>query len=166
MRRQGSLFLGLILIGLGTIFLLDAMGVWPEDAGKWPGILIVIGVAIAADQVFRREHVSWFAPLLLIGLGTFLLLRDLDLVESEFVWPAILIAGGLALILGTMRRGTVEAGAAGPGASPADAVAGPGSTPGPGTVPVLRSSHAPTTSSASSPAIVAATPRRLLQPPA
>jgi len=108
MQRQGSLFLGLILVGLGTVFLLDATGAWPEDAGKWPGILIVIGIAIAADQLFRRESVSWFAPLLLIGLGTFFLLRDLDLVESEFVWPAILIAGGLALILGTMRRGTVE----------------------------------------------------------
>ncbi len=108
MRRQGSLFLGLILIGLGTIFLLDAMDVWPDDAGKWPGILIVIGVAIAADQLFRRERVSWFAPLLLIGLGTFFLLRDLDLVESEFVWPAILIVGGLGLIFATMRRGTVE----------------------------------------------------------
>lgn len=108
MRRQGSLFVGLILIGLGAIFLLDALDAWPDDAGKWPGILIVIGVAMAADQLFRRERISWFAPLLLIGLGGFFLLRDLDLVESEFVWPAILIVGGLALILGTTRRGTVE----------------------------------------------------------
>ena len=108
MRRQGSLFLGLILIGLGTIYLLDAIEVWPEDAGKWPGVLIVIGVAIAADQFFRRERVSWFAPLLLIGLGTFFRLRDLDLVESEFIWPTILIIGGLMLIVGTWRRGTVE----------------------------------------------------------
>ena len=108
MRRQGSLFLGLILIGLGTIFLLDAIDVWPDDAGKWPGVLIVIGVAIAADQFFRRERVSWFAPLLLIGLGTFFLLRDLDLIESDFVWPAILIVGGVMLISGAWRRGTIE----------------------------------------------------------
>ncbi len=81
MRRQGSLFLGLILIGLGAIYLLDAMDVWPEDASTWPGILIVVGVAIAADQMYRRERVSWVGPLVLIGLGTFFLLRDFDVVE-------------------------------------------------------------------------------------
>ena len=108
MRRQGSLFLGLILIGLGGIFLLDAMDLWPEDSSTWPGILIVIGVAMVADQVFRRESVSWFGPLVLIGLGTFFLLRDLDVVESEFVWPAVLIMAGLLLIAGTMKKGRIE----------------------------------------------------------
>ena len=108
MRRQGSLFLGLVLVGLGAIFLLDAMDVWPEDAATWPGILIVIGVAMAGDQLFRKENVSWFGPLVLIGLGTFFLLRDFDIVESEFMWPAILIAAGIALLIGAMRRGTVE----------------------------------------------------------
>lgn len=107
MRRQGSLFLGLILIGLGTIFLLDAMDLWPDGAGTWPAILIAVGVAMAADQVFRREDVSWFGPLVLIGLGTFFLLRDLEVVESDLLWPAILIIAGVALIAGTMRRGTI-----------------------------------------------------------
>ena len=108
MRRQGSLFLGLILVGLGAIFLLDALDVWPDDASTWPGILIVIGVAMAGDQLFRKESVSWFGPLVLIGLGTFFLLRDFDIVESEFMWPAILIAAGIALLIGATRRGTVE----------------------------------------------------------
>jgi LiaF transmembrane domain len=108
MRRQGSLFLGLILIGLGALFLLGAMDIWPEDASTWPGILIVVGVAMAADQSFRREHVSWFGPIVLIGLGTFFLLRDFDIVESEFMWPAVLILAGLWLLSGAMRKGTVE----------------------------------------------------------
>jgi len=108
MRRQGSLFLGLILVGLGVIFLLQAMDIWPDDAGTWPGILIVIGVAIAADQTFRREKVSWFGPIVLIGLGTFFLLRDLDVVKSDFAWPLILIIAGVLLLTGAMRRGTVE----------------------------------------------------------
>lgn len=108
MRRQGSLFLGLILVGLGAIFLLQALDVWPDDAGTWPGILIVIGAAIAADQLYRREQISWFAPLVLIGLGTFFLLRDLDVVESDFVWPLVLIVAGVLLLSGAMRRGTVE----------------------------------------------------------
>lgn len=108
MRRQGSLFLGLILIGLGAIYLLDAMDLWPDDASRWPGILIVIGIAMAADQLFRGDGISWFGPVLFIGLGGFFLLRDLDVVESEFVWPAILIVAGFFLISGSLRRGSTE----------------------------------------------------------
>jgi hypothetical protein len=35
-------------------------------------------------------------------------LRDLDIVESDFVWPVILIGIGLVLISGSMRRGSIE----------------------------------------------------------
>lgn len=108
MRRQGSLFLGLVLIGLGAIYLLRAMDVWPDDASSWPGILVVVGVAMAADQMFQRSRVSWFGPVALIGVGTFFLLRDFDVVETDFVWPAVLILVGVALLTGTMRRRTVE----------------------------------------------------------
>ncbi len=108
MRRQGNLFLGLILLGLGVVFLLEAVDLWPDEASTWPGILIVVGLAIAADQIYKRESVSWFAPVILIGLGTFFLLRDLDVVESDFLWPAILIVVGLVMIAGTLQRGSVE----------------------------------------------------------
>ncbi len=108
MRRQGSLFMGLILIGLGGIFLLRAMDVWPDDASTWPGVLVVIGVAMAADQVFQRSKISWFGPVVLIGVGAFFLLRDFDVVESEFVWPSILIVAGIALLAGTMRRRPIQ----------------------------------------------------------
>lgn len=108
MRRKGSLFLGLSLIGLGGILLLRAMDVWPADVSIWPGILIVIGVAMAADQMFQQSRISWFGPLVLIGFGTFFLLRDFDVVQSDFVWPALLILAGVALIFGTMRRRPIE----------------------------------------------------------
>ncbi len=108
MRRQGSLSLGLILLGIGAVFLLDAMDVWPDDAATWPGILIVIGVAMVVDDLYRRDRISWFGPLVLIGIGTFFLLRDLDVVESDFIWPAVLIVAGLVLISGAMSRGKIE----------------------------------------------------------
>lgn len=108
MRRQGSLFLGLVLIGLGGIFLLRAMDVWPDDVSTWPGIMVVIGLAMAADQLFQRSRISWFGPVVLIGFGTFFLLRDFDVVESDFIWPAILIIAGIGLLAGTMRRQPIE----------------------------------------------------------
>jgi hypothetical protein len=105
MRRQGA-FLGLLLIGLGVIFTLRATDVWANDVPIWSGILIVIGLAMAVDQVSRGHRVAWFVPLVLIGLGTAFLLRDLDVVGSEFIAPAVLIVVGLALLLGiTGRRG-------------------------------------------------------------
>ncbi len=113
MRRQGSLFLGLILIGLGGIYLLDALDIWPDDVSSWPGILIVIGVAMAGDQLFRRDGVSWVGPMIFIGLGGFFLLRDLDVIGSDFVWPAILILAGVVLISGSVRRGSIETSAIG-----------------------------------------------------
>lgn len=107
MRRQGSLFVGLILIGIGAVFLLEALGYWPEDSSAWPGVFIVIGVALFVDRLVQGDR-GWLAPILFVGLGGFLLLRDADVIESEFVWPAILILFGVWLLSGAMRRGTVE----------------------------------------------------------
>ena len=103
MKRQGA-FLGILLIGLGTIFALQAADVWPDDVEIWPGILIVVGLAIATDQASRGFRVAWFVPLVLIGLGTFFLLRDLDVVGSGFIAPAVLIVVGLAMLLGRSGR--------------------------------------------------------------
>lgn len=110
MRREG-VFVGILLIGLGTIFALQATDVWPDEIAIWPGILIVVGVAMAADQASRRLRVAWLVPLVLLGLGTYFLLRDLDVVGSEFLAPAVLIVVGLAMLLGTSgRRSTATAG--------------------------------------------------------
>jgi hypothetical protein len=69
---------------------------------------VVIGVAILVDRAYQGRRDSWVFPLVLIGLGLFLLLRDADVIKSEYVWPAILIAGGLIIISGAFRRGTTE----------------------------------------------------------
>lgn len=106
-ERHGNIFLGVILLGLGGIFLLQAIDVWPDDVSMWPGILIVIGLAIAINELMEHGKVSWFAPVLLIGLGTFFLLRDADIVDSEFLVPGLLIAAGLFVILGATRKRSV-----------------------------------------------------------
>jgi hypothetical protein len=108
MRRQGSIFFGLILVGIGAVFLLQAVDLWPEESSAWPGVLIVIGVAILFDRLYQGERDSWLFPLVLIGLGGFLLLRDADIVESEFVWPAVLIIVGMFVISGATRGGTTQ----------------------------------------------------------
>jgi hypothetical protein len=108
MERHGSVFLGVVLLGLGGIFLLQAIDVWADDLSMWPAILIVIGFAIALDELFKDGPISWFGPVLLVGLGTFFLLRDADVVDSDFLVPALLIAAGLLVIIGATRNRGVK----------------------------------------------------------
>jgi len=108
MQRHGSIFFGFVLVGIGAVFLLQALDVWPEGASAWPGVLVMVGAAILVDRSYQGRRESWVFPLILIGLGLFLLLRDADIIESEYVWPAILIAAGFIVISGAFRRGTVE----------------------------------------------------------
>jgi len=107
MRRQGSMFLGLILVGIGAVYLLQAIDYWPAGSSVVPGLLIVFGVAILVDRLYRGESKSWLFPSSLIALGVFLLLRGAGIIESDFIWPGILIGAGAVLIAGAMRRGTV-----------------------------------------------------------
>lgn len=44
--RQGKLTWGIILIGVGIIFLLSNWGIIPDLEESWPIILIVVGIAL------------------------------------------------------------------------------------------------------------------------
>ena len=83
---------GLFLIGLGIIFLLDAVSFWP-----W--ILVVIGVsslpgALAAD----RGWYGWQSFFWLTGLAI--------LFYTGLFWPGILILVGVSTLVGSLTRNT------------------------------------------------------------
>ena len=90
---------GIVLIGLGVLFTLDSFGL--IDAGSiidyWPLVLIIPGIV---SLLWPRKHADRFWGAILIGIGTLLLLRNLDLVWFRFrhVWPFILVALGVYLI--------------------------------------------------------------------
>jgi len=89
-KAAGGITAGLILIGIGVLALTDR---W------WPGIMVVIGVAVIAGMLYRRQFLStlpialiffgipavielglsWeiYIPLLLIGLGILSLVDNL-----------------------------------------------------------------------------------------
>ena len=94
-REQDGVTAGLLLIGLGTLVL---TGWW------WPGIPVVLGVAVASGLFFRGRYlaalltgvaffsvpllvdanVSWqvLGPMALVGLGLVLLGKGVLLKES------------------------------------------------------------------------------------
>ena len=84
----GTLFVGLVLIGLGAIFLLhaqDAMHVW------WPMVVVLLGVA-------KLTRNLW-SGLWLIAIGAWLQAIQLHVWNLTYgnSWPLLLIALGAVI---------------------------------------------------------------------
>ena len=93
-----ALFTGLMLIAVGTLFLLDrldiadfgyVMGTW------WPMIIVLVGV----PKLFHRRTI--WSGLWLIAIGVWLQLVRLHLFGLTYrsSWPLLLIALGAAIAL-------------------------------------------------------------------
>jgi len=104
-RRRNSLFGPLLLIALGIVFLLSNLGalqgnVWDTIVLLWPVILIVIGL----DSIYKRE--GFVGAVFLIGLGVVFLLANLGMISVNVwqlllrLWPVLLVAIGLDLVIG------------------------------------------------------------------
>ena len=97
---RGKLVGGVILIGIGLIFLLDRMGV--ADFGDvirryWPMVLVLIGL----PRLFRRD--TFWSGMWMITLGVWLQMVRLHLFGLTYrsSWPLLLIALGAGIILRT-----------------------------------------------------------------
>ncbi len=104
-RPRGSLFFPIVLVALGIVFLLQNTHVISGDAWDtlwklWPVILIIIGL----DNLLQREGVA--GPVFFCGLGVVLLLSNFGLLAWDVwglllrLWPVLLIAWGLDLVVG------------------------------------------------------------------
>jgi hypothetical protein len=98
-KRATAAVFGVILIGLGAIFLLQNFGI--VDAGRpgdwWPVVLIGFGVS---SLIAPKDAGDASSGTVLTALGAFFLLRNFDVIDWRFrdIWPAFLVLGGIALI--------------------------------------------------------------------
>ena len=86
---------GLVLVLVGTLFLLDNLGFGFDLPGfifTWPMILVVIGLVNAFSGNFR-------AAFILLGLGLFFYLDYYDILDIKTFWPLFLIVAGLAYLM-------------------------------------------------------------------
>ena len=94
--RPPGMATGIVLIALGTLFLLGHMGIL--DTGRlwkfWPLIIVVVGLV-----KFFHER-SQLAGAITVVIGVLLQLSQLGYVQWSWgmVWPVILIAAGIAMI--------------------------------------------------------------------
>lgn len=99
--RHGHWITGLILIGLGTLFLLERQGVFEASAiyHYWPFILSLIGLGKLVDAR-DAAHVASAGFLIFLGAWIFTCLQHLWGLTFHNAWPMVLIAVGCTHIAG------------------------------------------------------------------
>jgi hypothetical protein len=102
MRGNRSIMWALLLIGIGVLLLLRSSGAIPKDVRVWPVIVLVIGAWLLLDRlIFGGPAGGGFVwPLVAIAVGGVFLLQDLHRIDADVaLWPVILIAVGLGVVL-------------------------------------------------------------------
>jgi predicted membrane protein len=105
-NATGGMIIGLVVIAVGVLFLLRNVGIlYFDDIWQyWPVVLIVIGISKLTNTHSASQVTS---GLILGGLGTVFLLRNLGYIYGniwEYVWPGILIAIGLSILVKHLER--------------------------------------------------------------
>ncbi|MDR3716489.1 MAG: LiaF-related protein [Puia sp.] len=101
-RRSGRVLTGIILVGIGTVLLLDQLGFYfPEWLFKWHFLLIVFGIFLGFRHGFRGG--GW---LIMILIGGIFLIEDTfpGISLHRFTWPVAIIVIGLFVILRPHRK--------------------------------------------------------------
>ncbi|MEO7992344.1 MAG: hypothetical protein ABI663_22530 [Chryseolinea sp.] len=98
--RSGRALGGLVIVIIGTFFLIDKMDIGlPGWLFSFPMIPIAIGLYIGARQRFK--NFNWLIP---VAFGVaFLIINEVDMDAREYIFPAIIIAVGLGMILRPRR---------------------------------------------------------------
>ncbi|MFB3739214.1 MAG: LiaI-LiaF-like domain-containing protein [Candidatus Velamenicoccus archaeovorus] len=105
MQRNRSILWAVLLIGIGVVLLLRNAGTIPEDVRVWPLVLIAIGVWLFLERLLFGGwwQGSFAGALVLIAIGGVSFLQDVDAISEDVsVWPVVLIAVGLAVVLSAM----------------------------------------------------------------
>ena len=85
-RPPRPIFFGLALITIGAVFLMRELGIVP-DIGGWTLVWLALGTWLLLGTLAGNRK-GWFWPLTLLLIGTFMLLRDLEVLERDFsIWP-------------------------------------------------------------------------------
>ncbi len=123
----GHAFAGLILLLIGSIFLLNNLGVfYIEDVRKyWPVLLIVAGVAHLFFSRHGARSFIWSG--MLVTIGGLLLANNFGYIHvnvAEIIWPVAMIFMGILFLLRARRGGPGFAGMPGCGGGSGGAAGG------------------------------------------
>jgi hypothetical protein len=96
-RPPKPIFFGFALVTIGVLFMLREFDVVP-DISVWTLIWLALGGWLFIGTLVGNRR-GWFWPLTLVLIGSFMLLRDLDVIDHDFaIWPIVVIGFGLAIL--------------------------------------------------------------------
>jgi predicted membrane protein len=101
-HTRGKIMGGVILVAIGSIFLLREMGTpIPHWILSWKMLLIVIGIYVGFKHNF--EKIGWIIPVL---IGTAFLIQDFfpDFRITHMFWPIMIIVIGIIMIFKPRRK--------------------------------------------------------------
>lgn len=113
-KKVTGIVFGVLFVGVGVLFTLDNMGL--VEAGRFRGYwpLFLIGFGLPSVIAPKDSGESVFG-VLFTAAGSFLLLRNLDLVDWSVrdAWPLFLVLAGATLLAQSLfaRRGREQDGA-------------------------------------------------------
>jgi predicted membrane protein len=98
-RASSQVILGLLVVGMGVLFLLDNLDIldFRHAIGFWPLVFIIAGTIALFGNGPRSGN---YVGAVLIGLGVLMVLGRLGILYIRFdtLWPLVMIAlGGLVL---------------------------------------------------------------------
>ena len=103
-RHSGEIFAGLIIMGVGVLFLLRNVDLIEFQFQKiWPLIFLVIGVArLLSGQSWesRSDSIFWF----FMGAAFFIGSNHVWGLSNHDTWPLILIGVGLGILGKSIAR--------------------------------------------------------------
>lgn len=101
-RRNGNVFIGIVIVAAGILFLLRQFNVIHFGFQIWPLFLILIGVMSGIKHQFRRA-----GAYILIAIGLANIVPEFTIFgqpSATLFWPVMLIGGGLFIALKPKRR--------------------------------------------------------------
>lgn len=100
--RRKDLVSGVLLIGIGLIFLASNLGTLPEAnvARMWPLVLVVIGLY---KILVPGDDGLWGGVSLLLIAGIFLA-HNYRVMRIHDSWPLFIVVAGLSVMFGSRQR--------------------------------------------------------------
>lgn len=103
--RSSQMVLGLLVIGMGVLFLLDNLEIinFRHTLPFWPLALVVVGVVKMFDSQRRNGYLVGAA---MVGVGVLMLLSRLGVLYISWrsLWPLGLIAIGAGVLVRSLAR--------------------------------------------------------------
>lgn len=106
LHSPSQIVLGVIVIGLGLLFLLDNLGIINVryTLRFWPTILIIFGL-LKISQSHNRSGYILGGVMVLLGLSWTLKAMGLFYINWSMLWPLLIIAAGVAVVSKSLPGG-------------------------------------------------------------